>query len=489
MSRTLPSLKLGACFCLGLFLCIRAWGGDDSLKKSVVKVFTTAQNVDYYEPWKPGSQIQLRGCGTLLPGNLILTTAHLVNKGNYIEVQKFGDTRRYVAKVEQVGFDLDLALLSVDDPDFFSDTKPVEFGGLPGRGDKLVIEGGDELSVKEDSVSGMDMVWGNEGGRQQPAILTNAVIDPTNDGCPVFSGGKFIGVPFDSSGKSDKSGSVNPVNVIQTFLKDVQGGRSYEGFPDLGFYTQDLENPSLRSYYRIPPKQTGEIITRVFYGGSADGILKEGDVLTALDGHPVDDDGYITLPKEGRIPELYLATFYSIGEAINLDILRDGKPQKIKMPLKALSRLLPNRQDLRHPTYFLMGGFVFVPLTVNYFATAAWDSFNPELQEILFHGLVTPERKQVILISHVLPHEINKGYDKLGNLVVTRVNGRPISDMKDLLDAFERPLDGYHVIEVDDHDWFGSTIIVDADKAKEATGEIMDTFKVPADRSKDLSKP
>src|ERR1700679_4108 len=114
-----PQAKIILSLCFTFFLSTRVWGDDEILRKSVVKVFTTTQNIDYYEPWKPGAQIPLQGCGAIIPGHFILTTAHLVNKGNYIEVQKFGEAKRYVAKVEQVGYDLDLALLSVDDPDFF----------------------------------------------------------------------------------------------------------------------------------------------------------------------------------------------------------------------------------------------------------------------------------------------------------------------------------------------------------------------------------
>lgn len=486
MSRTFSKMNVLWGLCVGALLFSSAWGGDESFRKSVVNLYATTQNVDYYEPWKPGSQIQTKGCGTIIAGHRILTTAHLINKGNYIEVQKFGETKRYVAKVEKLGFDLDLAQLTVEDPDFFTDAKPVEFGELPKRGDKLIVQGGNELAIKEDSVSGMDMVWCNEGGHMVPALLTNGPIDGTKNGCPVFSGGKCVGIPFDSSGKTDKVGSLIPVNVIQRFLRDIQSGKDYVGLPDLGFYSQDLENPALRNFSKISSKQTGELVGEVTYGGSADGFLKEGDILTAIDGHPVDDDGYIDLEKIGRIGEYYLATFYSIGEKVDLDILRDGQAMKIKMPLKARSQLLAYRMDNRHPTYFVMAGFVFVPLTVNYFSTANWESFKPELQEFFFHGSPSPERKQVVLISHVLPHEINKGYDKMTNLVVTKINGRPISEMKDVLEAFEHPSGKYHTIEIDDFDWSGSTIVVDAEKSKEATEEIMKTFRIPVDRSADL---
>jgi S1-C subfamily serine protease len=488
ISKGYPKPQLTILLYLGLALLFPALSraDDETLKKSVVKVFSTMQNVDFYEPWKSGSQVHLQGCGSVIPGDRILTTAHLVNKANYIEVQKSGETKRYVAKVEQLGFDLDLAVLTLEDKDFFKDALPVEFGGLPLPGDKIKILGGEDLSIKDDTVSALDMVWTSEGARYVPAILTNGAIDANNYGCPVFSGGKFIGIPFDSQQKPDKTGSVLPVNVIQRFFTGFKNGKTYDGFPDLGFYYQELDSSSLRSYYKLSPAQTGVVITKVIYGGSADGLLKEEDILTAIDGHPIDNEGNITLRKGERIDLSYLITFYLTEEETSLDILRDGRPQKIKIPLKPISRLIPWREDNRHPTYFMLAGFVFAPLTGNYFQSANWESFKPELRELYYHGLPSEDRKEVVLISHVLPHEINTGYDKQANLIVKKVNGRPIKEMKDLLTALENPTGKYHVIEVDDHTWFGSTIVFDAETAKQATEEIMNSFKISSDRSQDL---
>jgi hypothetical protein len=66
------------------------------------------------------------------------------------------------------------------------------------------------------------------------------------------------------------------------------------------------------------------------------------------------------------------------------------------------------------------------------------------------------------------------------------VNGQTIHGMKDLIAAFDKPLGKFHKIEIDDHCYFGSTIIFDAKKAKQATQEIMTSFKIPSDRSDDL---
>lgn len=482
-------LGLGLIFLAYLILMLSIpswrWGHTKDLKKSVVKVFTTTQNVDFFEPWKAGSQSSVEGCGCVLPGKKILTLAHNVNKGNFIELEKFGETKRYVAKVEQSGFDMDLAILSVSDQDFFKDTEPVDFGDVPTKGDKVIVHGGEELAVKEDTVSGLDVVWVWDAARYMPVLMTDSSIDAKNNGCPVFSRGKLVGMPLSVSG-SDKKGYILPINLIRTFFKDIQDGKPYVGFPDMGVFTQDLVNPTLRDFYKIPADQTGVIVSKVLYGSSADGLLKEGDVLQSFDGYAVDNEGYVTQQKSERVNWYYLFPLHAVGDVVSLDILRDGQKMKVKVPLKPLSCLVPYREDNRHPTYYMVAGFVFTPLTGNYFQTVEWKYFKPELRDLYVHGLPSPETKQVVLLTHVLPHEINKGYERLNNVIVKKVNGKTIHEMKDLIDAFDHPMGNMDVIDVDDLAYFGSTVVIDAQKAKQATDEIMANFKILSDRSQDL---
>ena len=456
--------------------------------RSVVKIFVTSQNTDYFEPWKPGAQVQSEGCGTIVAGGRILTTARLVARADYIEVQRFEETAKSVARVEQVGFDTDLATLTVDDKDFFKGAQPVQFGDLPERGDKLLVQGGDKLSIREDTVAAVGMVYSEEGARELPAVITASGADHASNGCPVFrlKDGKCVGLPFDASNKPDKTGALLPGNVIERFFRATQNGQPYAGLPDLGFYTQDLENPALRSSFKMPPGQGGEIVSTVFTQGSADGVLQVGDVLTSVDGHAVDNSGYVSLDGIGRMPEMYPLFFHLVGESVDLGLLRDGKPLTAKMPLKPASRLLPYREDLRRPSYFMAGGLVFVPLTDNYFSTAEWATFKLTLQDLYFHGLPSPQRRQVVIISHVLPHMINKGYDKVKDAVVTAVNGRPITQLKDLVEAFRHPQGAFHVIQIDDYHWAGSSVVLDAGSTPRATAEILKTFEIPSDRSADL---
>ncbi len=472
---------IGLCFAIFLPACRPKT--DETLKKSVVKVFSTFQGINFYEPWKPGPQSQFQECGCIVFGNRILTTSQIVNRSNYIEVQKFGETKRYTAKVDQIGFDMDLALLTVEDKDFFKGTDSVDFGDLPLQGDKIKIFGGEELGIKEDTVSGLKFLWSTEALRNVPALLTNTEIPPASYGCPVFNNGKLVGIPIDTTGKPEKTGSLMPINMIQRFFKGIKNGRKYDGFPDLGIITENLENPVIRSYYKLAPDQTGHLITRLVANGSAIGYLKEKDVLLAVDGHKVDNEGYITLRKTERIDYDYLDAFYMMGEEALLNILRDGKVIKVKLPMKPIAYQLPYNGENRKPTYFMYAGFVFVPLTYNYIQMYKWEELKPELRELCAQS---PDQKPIILLSHVLPNEINTGYRDINNLTVKSINGQPIKSMKDVVSAFNKPLGKFHKIEVDDHFYFGSTIIFNVKRAKQATDEVMQSLKIDSDRSEDL---
>ncbi|RLB32825.1 MAG: hypothetical protein DRH20_14280, partial [Deltaproteobacteria bacterium] len=58
-----------------------------------------------------------------------------------------------------------------------------------------------------------------------------------------------------------------------------------------------------------------------------------------------------------------------IGDEAHLGILRDGRLIKVTVPLTRpidFGRLVPHDRYDVPPTYYIVGGFVFEPLTVNY---------------------------------------------------------------------------------------------------------------------------
>lgn len=96
----------------------------EQLKRSIIKIYTTAAAPDYFNPWALLNPKQLSGSGAVIRNKQILTNAHVVANGSFIQVQRHGDAKKFRARVKFISHDADLALLTVDDDNFFNDTRP-----------------------------------------------------------------------------------------------------------------------------------------------------------------------------------------------------------------------------------------------------------------------------------------------------------------------------------------------------------------------------
>ena len=137
---------------LSWMLAPTAWSKED-IQNSVVEICTVYDEYDYKEPWQKSGPKRACGSGCIIIGKRILTNAHVVAGQNFIRVRKAGDEEKYDAKVEFVSHESDLAILSVNDGDFFTGVLPIEVGGQVNIGDRVMVygfpEGGDELSGTE----------------------------------------------------------------------------------------------------------------------------------------------------------------------------------------------------------------------------------------------------------------------------------------------------------------------------------------------------
>jgi S1-C subfamily serine protease len=467
---------------------------SDSLKHSVVKIFTVVKKPDWFQPWVMGPQYQASGSGCILKGRRILTNAHVVSDAVFVQVLKVGDTERYTAKVEYVGHDCESALLTVENPAFFEGTVPVEFGELPHQRDKVAAfgfpVGGNELSITEGVVSRIEVQQYVHAQSSLLAIQTDAAINAGNSGGPVFKAGKCVGISFQSfSGAGvENTGYVVPVTILQGFFRDIADGR-YDGVPKLGIYTQKMENEALRARYHMRKGMSGMLVTRITPGGSVDRVVKEGDVLMAMAGVRIANDGTIPFRGLERLYFSHLNSRFQVGEKVSLQVLRDGKVHDVTVVYKEGKVLVPRPAYDTLPTYYVHAGLVFTPLTFNYMASwGRWDNV-PAKFRWAYEALNASEgRRGVVVLNQVLPHKVNVGYHDVEQSIVRSVNGVGIGGMDDLVKAFERPVDGYHLIDMDPEAENGQRIVLDAKEAQKASREILERFGVPSDRSDDLKE-
>ncbi|MBI3554519.1 MAG: trypsin-like peptidase domain-containing protein [Elusimicrobia bacterium] len=464
--------------------------GDDPVAKSVVRIFTTVRKPDYLQPWQMAPQESLSGSGCVIEGGRILTNAHVVADHVFVEVRKAGDAKKYAAKVEFIANDSELALLNVEDPSFHHGTKPLALGVLPMRREKVSVygfpDGGDDLSVTEGIVSRVEVTEYSHSGRSMLTIQTDAAINPGNSGGPMIKDGRLAGISFQMQTEAQNIGYAVPAPVIERFLTDVKDGR-YDGVPDLGVRYESVENAAKRAYLGLEPGATGVLVSTVAYGSSGWGLLRKGDVLTAIDGLAIYDDGTVHFRRNERLLMNHFIDRHQVGEKAVLGVLRGGRALTVPVPLKVFDNLVAGPSYGNRPSYFVFAGLVFTPLSWNYLATWDYNEVPTDLKVYLEFGLPTAERRKAIVLAHVLPDAVNEGYHEYRNQVIGSVNGRPIGSMRDLIEAFRHPRGGTHVVETDPSvDQSGFTFVLDAQRAERANEDIIKRYNLPADRSADL---
>ncbi len=466
--------------------------GQQHVSEAIVKIYTVYTEYDYDMPWQLMRQGRLSGSGCIIDGRRILTNAHVVANQTFIQVKRAGEAKKYTAKVETVSHECDLAVLRVDDDALFSGIQPLELGDLPRMGDKVAVygfpTGGDELCITEGVVSRMEYQHYSHSGAYLLAAQIDAAINPGSSGGPVVRDGKIVGVAFQSLRSGENIGYTVPTPRIRHFLKDSKDGK-YDGIPSLAIEIQTMENSSLRSKYQMDPTQTGVLANYIPPGSPAENILRPGDVILSIDGKQIGNDGTIQFRENERTYFEQMVHDKLIGDWVSCKILRGGKIMdlrlKMTVPIDSL-RLAPKKQYDREPTFYVMGGLVFQPLTRNYLGS--WEKLREAPNHLVNYYLTgrrSRDRKELVVLSHVLGDEMTAGYEDFKDRIISGVNGKAISSVEDLLKTVESNEGRYHIL-VDD---YGNQIVLEKKKIEERGRAILDRYKIRSDRSEDLKVP
>ncbi len=480
---------------LFLFALCQPAGAAVSINNSVVKIYTVFNPYSYQHPWQLKGQQTFHGSGSIIAGNLILTNAHVVSDQVFIQVRRAGKAKKYTAKIKAVSHTSDLALLTVDDKDFFKGATPLEIGTLPDIRDKVAAygfpDGGDKLSITEGIVSRIEHTNYAHSGAYLLTCQVDASINGGNSGGPVILNGKIAGVAFQALTGNDfeNIGYMVPAPVVNHFLRDVKDGK-LDGTPELGISMQKMENAELRKFYQMSKDQTGALIVKIYPDSPAENILLPGDVILAVDDIAIANDGTIPFHHELRTFFGYLIQKKYIGDSITMKILRRGEVNKVKVQLTkacGYERLVPHQQYDLQPSYFIYGGLVFETLTRNYlqeFGTELdWYMSAPaDLLNAYIKGEPSSDRREVVVLTQVLADELTTGFHEITNYIVDSIDGKKVKDIRDVVRILERDTGKYQVIK----DNRGYKIILNRKKARKSSADILKKYRIDEDRSEDL---
>ena len=267
------------------------------------------------------------GSGVIIsPDGYIVTNNHVVNGATQLRVT-LNDRRVYTAKVVGVDKLNDIAVIKIDAHDLPS---------LP-WGDSAKLHPGQTVlafgnpfgdfpfTVTRGIISGLDRPNPYRDDPRKPGdfIQTDAAINPGNSGGPlVDSHGEVIGIDtfiISDSGSFAGAGFAIPAQIARASAEQIiKTGTVHHGY--LGISMNDV-TPDNASFFNLPDA-TGAIVSQVTPDSpAARAGLKSGDVLRELNGHKMINGSALQVAVSETAP----------GTTIDLGILRDGKPQTVKI--------------------------------------------------------------------------------------------------------------------------------------------------------------
>ncbi|RYD50197.1 MAG: serine protease [Verrucomicrobiaceae bacterium] len=438
----------------------------DEILPSVVRINTTQQSWDQAEPWQKNSPGKRRSLGAIVGNGLVLTTAEMAADATYIELESPDGKRLAPAKTVAVDYEANLALLGLTEDSngkFFDGTKPLEIAAPPKPGDTLDIlqveENGSPL-ITSGGIQSIDVVSNFLPGQffltyEVKASMQSAA---SSFSLPVLREGKLAGL-LTSYDSKDQLSDITATEIVARFVKEGADG-NYAGFPLLGISISRTEDPNFRLFLKLSEDGGGLYVSNVRVGGAAEKAgLKKGDVILSIDGHEIDRLGYFEDSHYGRLYWSHLVRgAKASGDKVDLVIQRDGQPQNLSAVLDRrdeVSQLVPAYAFGKAPNFLVKGGLIFQELT-----KPVLESFGNEWQSRAPLNLLdvyeNPQKyesrgRRIVFLSNVIPTPATVGYEPLQSMIVTKVNGKEIKDMKTLIEAFKTPAaEGLHSIEFDE---------------------------------------
>jgi S1-C subfamily serine protease len=451
------------------------------VQKSLVRITATSVEPDYRAPWNAGGLQRGVGAGFVISGNRIMTNAHVVANSRYLTVERDGDPNKYPAHVQFIANDCDLALITVPAPDFFKNMLPLKFGGIPALESTVSAYGypigGERMSVTTGIVSRIDFqLYTHSSVDQHLAIQISAQINPGNSGGPVMQDAKVVGVAFQGYSGDVAQGVAYmiPTPVINRFLRDIGNGR-YDEYPDLAITYAKLQNPTQRKFLGLKDDDRGVLVSSVVASGPSDGILYPGDVLLAIDGHPIASDANVELDGErAQFEEVVERKFK--GDSVKFEIVRDKQSMNVTINLyKPWPYSVQGHSYDVRPRYVLYGGLLFQPLDLD--MLEAYRTADLRLRHFFEYFILDQiylDHPDVIVLSNILPDPINTYLAPYRGQIVDEINGKKIRTLDELASAFAEAQDRLVIRMIGD----GPPLVLDRNKVEAARERIKTRYNV-----------
>jgi len=358
---------------------------------------------------------QSLGSGVIVdPSGLVVTNHHVIEGMTEVRIA-LSDRREFEAEIVLRDPRSDLAVLKIKSDEKFpvlelGDSDAIEVGDF-------VIAIGNPFGVGQTVTQGIvsalarTQIGINDYGF---FIQTDAAINPGNSGGALVDlSGRLVGINsaiYSRSGGSMGIGFAIPVNMVKSVIVAAKHGGATVRRPWLGAKLQSLTKDLADSLGLDRP--AGALVASVSAGSpAADAGLKRGDLITDIDGQPIDDAGGVDF-RLGVKP---------LGGTASLTVLRAGK--SIVAPLKlAAAPETPPREAVRIKSRSPFQGAQVMNL-------------SPAVMEELSLQSEDETAPEGVVVADVAADTPAASFGVRKGDIVVEVNGAAINTTRDLVDA------------------------------------------------------
>lgn len=428
--------------------------------KTTFKIISNSIKPSYIRPWDSGKTSISIGSGfatKINNKNYIITNAHVIKSENaYVQVIKWSSSKKYKATIIDISHEVDMALLTIQEKSFWDDIILFPLKTSPFKGAPIIVvgfpKGGSNASITKGIVSRIEPVLYSHTVKNL-SLQIDAAVNSGNSGGPVFTEDEnsIVGIAFMRTSDAQNMCNMIPSFIMNHYLQSFQKNGNFEGICDLGIKHQKLEGSLLSSYHKKNIEIQGILVRRV--DPTINVILKEGDILCAIDDISIQNDGKVFMVNYEivnelnmnmkdtdadleKVPYWHIVRMCNPGQRLSLKIYRNNVFKTIKHTLTVgPNSLIPSLPKNISLDYINVNGLIFQPL--NYMHLKELEFKNSS--EIMSFLLPFTRRykssydEQIIIISEILSNSTDIKYKYLPVLTLNGKSVRSLQHFKELL--------------------------------------------------------